>query len=486
MWKSAFVLLLFLLILLGNLLLVNDYATPVAGAEAAQIASALTAPQAVTLPQWVSGVIYTATPQPWKLFMVRIPGVLIFLLGLSVWFVLGTKLFGRSLAGMAVLACGSMIATPLIVKTATADSWLLSTLSVQLLLLMISVKRPHPGWKIAYWISAIIAAYTAMIPTLLWALAGGVVLQILQPFRGTTRKLFYWPGWLLLTTGGFLINLHAFHSADLLWVSYSNTSTKGWLLLIVGMTPWIGFLPAALAEMVVQLKKREEMAAFTAVWLLAAVASGTAVLLPVIAFMTGRQALRYFRNGYPWGAWVKTGVILQQILLFLITFFLLLDSAASFGPEGYRQAMIAGLWLWAPGLGILIGLFGNKPALAWGSLFCSGLLPVLFALTLYFPLVESQRLIPSRLPQQLNERGIRSIIASDLDKGRQDQLQICLFESGIDPYFSSGSDSALLPFPAVRIIPYDSTIVEEAYPALEPLQWWTIHNRRQFLVDELE
>ena len=484
MWKSILFLGTVLLLVAANLLLANDYATPFIGAEVAQLKGAVLDGQAFTMPQFLSKSVALGTREM-RFFLLRMPGVLFFASGMLAWFFLGTKLLGRSLAGFAALATGSMLAVPFLVKTATGDSWLLVSMSCQILFLMIALKSEKKIWRIGYWFCALVALTTAVVPTLLWAAAGGILVKVLHPGATKLRGLLYWPGWLLLAAAAFWSGIHALPSTEYLWVSYGSTPLSGWAVFwLIGLVPWLGFLPAAIAEMVTRLKRREEMAVFTAVWLGSALASGTAALIPAIAFLTSRQALRFFRKGYPWGTWVKTGFILQQIMLFLITFFYLLDSADTFGPGGFRQAMITGLMLWIPGLGILIGLFSQKPTLTWGSLLAAGLLPVFIGLSVYYPMIESRRNLPNRLTEQLEKGGISRLYVSAVNPERIDQLQLCLHNSGMTVLPTPANDAATQR-PAVLLAPISEPSPGDTVSQSGLLDWWTLDGRLQFQVETL-
>lgn len=480
MWKSSFVIFIVVTIALANMLLVNDYAMPVCGAETTLMADGQGRSSPASISQWLVWKTGALAPDGNMLFWMRLPGVILVTLLLLVWFVVGKKLLGRGLAGMATLAMSSMIATPMLAKTASGDGLLMVITALQMLFLMAALKQKRPVWKAGYWICAIVLLQTAFLPAILWALASGFILQFASPFRSQLKGLFYWLGWTSLAIGGFSIGLHTLPQDELLWISFSSTHLAGWVVFFfIGLVPWLGYLPAALAEMIAQVKKKEEMAIFTAVWLAGALASGTAALLPVIAFMAARQALRYFHVGYPRAAWVRTGFIIQQLILFLVAFFFLLQSTSAFGASGFRQAMFVALMLWAPGLGVLIGLFTRKLGLTWGSLLAGGLLPVLFGLILYVPLIESRRMLPNTLISVLKSTGISNLILIDTDAHRKNQLEIMIERTGITISQQTESPDSIPPQSAL-LRAFQASQPTPNHSQADTIDWWTSSGMKRF------
>lgn len=146
------------------------------------------------------------------------------------------------------------------------------------------------------------------------------------------------------------------------------------LISILGMLPWIAFLPAAIIDMTKKLKRKEELSILSSGWLLGAILSFSLGLQAIFALLIAKQIEAFFHPNYPYANWVKTFAALNIVAAFIGGIFLMLNGFYALEMEGFRLGMSIGAVYWIPAFLAVVGIFGKNNRLITGGAALSGLL----------------------------------------------------------------------------------------------------------------
>ncbi len=297
---------------------------------------------------------------------------------------LSRVLFGESRRNLQLAVFMSSLWLFFAFSQVSGDAWLLATLAAYGMTAVLYLKRGGRGVVLANILFLLWALWIAWLPAMLGSMAFWLVLRFFHPFGKRLSGLYSWLGWLLALGAvavGFLTYRPDFflmalpqngHWAEL---PSSLSAFAGWkemkpgvylLLQFLALLPWLGFLVAGLYEMVLNLRKREEMSLVAAALLAGGLFSFS--LLPQWAFalLIARQLEGYAKKNYPYENAVKGFAILQLVLSFALVFALVLLGTVS-GAGAYGNFALKGLLLWIPAVTGIIGLFMKRPVLYIGG-----------------------------------------------------------------------------------------------------------------------
>ena len=224
--------------------------------------------------------------QNWGLneFLLRLPGALILLISCTIFYFLSRRLFGSTALASFYVVLGSSLLVINSSKLAVADSFLFAVQLVSIPLLIRYLKQGKWQWQLGWWSCLIIGSLLAPLVMLIWGVAWWQYLRMLHP-NGQRLKEWYW---LFLWVAGVSIGWTKgwLDSTDeAYFLAYTNQSWLSFLgISMLGILPWLGFLPAALRELFFKLKKKEELALLTSAWLLIGLLSHSLIFQAALAF----------------------------------------------------------------------------------------------------------------------------------------------------------------------------------------------------------
>jgi hypothetical protein len=306
-----------------------------------------------------------------KLFWLRMSNVIVFLLLL-----LGVRIWGRKLFGVRqiVIFMVMMVSSYLLIsisKFAVADIPLCAFHTMSFFFLIIVLKQPKIKWQIVYGLFVMGSFFVQ--PTAAVVYGVGLLLymivfhpkgkQLLQPLVlgvwGFFALIFY-------SIGGFSWNL------DGILFSYRSSWGEFFSWQLLGLLPWLGFLPAALWDLFQKLRKKEEMAIILFGWLIFSILSHAIILEMCLLFLIARQVEGYFKPNYPHKNLVKTFAIFNLIFAFFALLTIMLGGYAVYASFGFRSTVVFAAMYWAFGTMAVIGLFGDSRRMTIGGMALSG------------------------------------------------------------------------------------------------------------------
>ena len=391
-------------LIIGNLIVMNDFNTVLNVVESDFLLkvqsliysnSNINESATILIPFWQSAGWYQF--MGFSEFNVRLLGIVILLLSFVGFYFFGKKIFGIKPTLVALLVAGSCFFPVNLIKFASGDTWLLGSHLMSLIFLLLYLKQPINKWKWSYWAFVIFGTLVHPLSSLVWNLGLWGYLQIVHPNGKRLSKLYLLPllGVLYLPLWFFgHINL------DLPYFFMGIGSGKeSWYfpILLFGILPWIGFLPAALWDMFQKLKKKEEMAIINLGWILFGIFSQSMVLFIGLAFIMGKQALAYFQKNYPYIRLVKAAALLNMIFTFCALIVIMMQGYLKLQTIGYRSLINVSAIYWMMGFIAVLGLFLRNNPMVTGGMAMSGILSALVFWLMVNPLLENQR----NLPQQV-------------------------------------------------------------------------------------
>lgn len=389
MWKGpTWFYLAALLLLLGNLFLMNDLTTVWSGAETEFIWSGIYADSDFALHRLLATL---GEPDGWSAFGLRLPGGLLFLLALALFYVLAAPFFGKPLSAWAVVVTASTLLIPNLSKFALADHWLFPIQLALTLLVIRYLKQPRWSWLLLVYLLGGLGFYLHSWSTVL-VLSGQVgLLMALHPRgRGLWRLLpLLLVGWGIVfwwsPPAGYFFGAHL---------------GQNLFYHFLGVAPFWGFVLAGLWETIRKVRRGEELAAIMVAWLVGGLLGQSALLQAVLGLLAARQMIAFFNENYPHRPIVRTGAILHLILAFFVAMGLMMLGFAEFGGAGFRAGLGFSVPYWALSFIAVIGLFGLRARmLLWSPVF-AGLLGTLTFWTQLNPFLEDRRDVPREILQR--------------------------------------------------------------------------------------
>lgn len=396
---------------LAQLLVGLDYITIWPGGEARLLAEQTTAFALSAPASWLLSLLPFKTSY-WLLWY-RLPGLLLSLGGIALFYRWGRALFGRETVVLTLLVAAASLFLPLLLKRALLDLWAFGPLLASYVALLRYYKEPTNQWRMASLLSGSLAILLGglqaiLVLILLWLLLLGLIkgpdrLALSQRLR---RPVIAWASMavavtLLAMSGPGLITWDSHFQYPTL--SLGHLSFVGWSL--VGMLPLIGFTLAGLRDLGYKVRRHEELSLLLMVGLLASFLAKSLLFPFLIAFLTAKQVQAYFRQpNYPWQNWVKTAMVLHLILVFIGVVLSLLGGYANFAANGFRAVLGCSAAYWMFSFLGVIGLYGERRDYVIGGMVLAGVVALLFFWVQVYPFLELQRNWPRRLVQQLEQQ----------------------------------------------------------------------------------
>ncbi len=324
-----------------------------------------------------------------NLFTIRVPGVLVLLLSCWGMFHFGKKIFGKQTITITLLTLISSFLIPLSGKFATADIWLFAAQTLSTIFLILYLKQPIFKWHIWHALAVLSGILIEPVSTIVFTLLLCVFFYFLHP-NGKVLKncwgfLLTIPIALGLYFGG--IFSYNFNSLPILNINYQSTSILNYFTaIIIGILPWFVFFPAALKNMIIRFRKREELAIITCGWLLASIFSFSLATQAILALLIAKQVIGYFDKNYPYENWVKTTSILHLGFALFAAIYWMIIWWEKYTGDGFRPAMWTSFLYWSGCLVAFLGLYGKNQKSIIVGLTMAGLLTSYLFWSQVFPL----------------------------------------------------------------------------------------------------
>lgn len=361
-----------LLLCLVNLLVTNDVAVIWNGPEA-----------------WRIWQMQSQEVEP-NLFLWRLPGVIIFILSLVLFWFLGQKIFGKRSTLMGIVVLGTSLLIPNLSKQVTWDSWLLLFHLTGLLGLLLYLKQPKRQWQLLFYVSLVPGIWLQPLSSLVTFALFSTALYFLHPQGKRLLKLFPWGALALIFAGWYVAGQIDWSTKGYLIASFRQPFHKNLLYQLAGLLPFMGFVLAGLWEVFQKVRKREEFSLILSLWLVSALVGQSLLFSAGLALLVGKQLDAYFIRQYPYRSIVKTGAILHALLAFFGITFLLMGGFYTFKGVGFRAALAFGALYWMPSFIAIIGLYGMNRRFVLGGTITSAALATLFFWLQLYPLVRNQ------------------------------------------------------------------------------------------------
>ena len=397
------------LVFVFNLLVLNDFLTVLAGAEAENIFQAqqnLKGNSAqlnpvFQLPRLLLDFNYSELG--FDLFPLRLPNVFLMILTFLGTFWWGKRLFGQSTIFLMLLIVASTFLIVTIAKFAAFDIWLLAFQVTSFLALVILLKSPGWKWRILFWVSTLGAILVDSQSALIFSFGMFLFLVLFHPNGKKMVQVFDVVFWIGVVVIAFF-NGGVISKGEGLYFHFSRLSLKDYFLFqTIAFLPWLAFLPASLLDTFQKMRKREEMAIILFSFLIFSVLSGGLVLQFAFALLVAKQIENYFKPNYPHANLVKIWGVINLGFSFLIVAILLLTGYESFSEIGFRSKMGTGAVFWAFSFLSIIGLFGKNRKMIVGSMALCGMLTMLLFWAQIAPLLENYRNFPKQLTKEVFE-----------------------------------------------------------------------------------
>jgi hypothetical protein len=372
-------------LLAGSLFWMNDITTLWSGSEAAMIAAAVEGGDG-----WLPQMILNGLWEEGR-FVLRLPGVGLFL-GLLVGLYFGMRpLFGQMTALLAVWLLGGSLVVPALAKVASGDIWAFVFQSLTLLTILRFFKQPTLWWRVLFYTAAALALWVHPLSSGVLILVVSTILYMRHP-QG--KQLLSLAPWILV-----LIGLPVFYflpfgnwGTSQFGFDYFNTNYFKYLgYNLLGILPFVGFVVAGLVETVQKARKGEELALINLSLLIAALAAQSMALQVVLALLAAKQLQAYFVANYPYKSYVRGVAVMQLIVAFCVIAFALMAGFYELRGVGFRSAISAGGVYWMASFLGVIGLYGMNRRLIWGSPLMGGLAATFLFWVQIYPVLETQR-----------------------------------------------------------------------------------------------
>lgn len=375
----------FLFLLLAfNLLAANDYTTLWSGAESFLAWRALHGAAGMSLHEQI--LAWPLADGALSSFWLRLPGGLLLLLALPLYYALARPLFGKQAVMYTLLLLAASLLAPNLAKLASGDSWSLVLQWLSFAALIRYLKQPKWSWQLLFYALFALAIWVQPLQALIFILGTATYLYIMHPQGKALWRLNPWAMGGLTAASLYAAQLVVFGQHAF----YFGFQTGPFLLAnLIGILPFLGFVLAGVWEYV---QRRGEELAILHLGALAFALIGHSMALPAVLAMIAAKPLRnYFDDRYPYRSLVQAGAVLQLVAAACLLIFAMITSFFEFGGLGFRAGLAAGGLYWMMSFIAVIGLVAVKQRyMIMGTLLSGLLFSTAFWLQVN-PLLESQR-----------------------------------------------------------------------------------------------
>ncbi len=477
---------LFLLILVaisaGSLLLMNEANTVLSPAETASILAAQAEVSDLgPLPARLLDWIYQWRGLDW--FNLRLPGILALVAAAIGWYAMARRLLGESTTVFSLIVLASTWLVINLAKFAVADTWLMTFQLLFFASTLRHLKQNDLLWKILFVLTAFGGFLIHPLAMLIysWVIVGG--LMVLHPQGKRLRNSLVLGTLIIVPTlvgglGGFGWSTINFQFA------YGQAGFGKFLLWqFIGILPWLGFLPAALWDLIQKLRRREELAVILSVFLLSAILSYGLILQMALILLIAKQVGLYFHPNYPYRPVVRTVAVLQVVITCLSLFLLMMGGAIEWRGIGFRSMMVWSVLYWGFSFMAVIGLFSISRRLIIGGITLSGALAVLLFWLQVNPLLENYRNSYRQLAERVAGSEITTpTVALPSALEGEPSLQLYLQAKGWQtvswPEKAASASAVLLTIepelPATSTFVLADTITPRPWPGTAPVKYYLL------------
>ncbi|MEM6964825.1 MAG: glycosyltransferase family 39 protein, partial [Bacteroidota bacterium] len=393
-------------------LIMNEYTTIFSGAESSFLSDVqvllgkaeTTSTAKALIPVWIDSLMYKSLG--FNEFGLRLPNVVVLLLTFLGFYFFGKKLFGQKATVVTLLVMASSFLPVNFAKVATGDVWLFSVQLMSFIFLIFFLKQPINKWKWGVWIFTVLGALVHPLSMLVWSLGLWGYLQFWHPKKRNLRQLMLLPLLLIIYVPLYFFGYISLAMPYFYMGIGSGNFSYYFVIALLGILPWFGFLPAALWDMIKKLKKKEEMAMINLGWILLAIFSQSLVIVAAFSFIIAKNLLSYFQKNYPYKRLVKGFTLVNMIFTFCVLTVGLLSGFLNFQGTGYRSLFGVSALYWMSCMASVLGLFMMNNGLVTGGMAFSGLIATWLFWLQVNPLVESQRNLPQQVFQSLSSKGV--------------------------------------------------------------------------------
>ncbi len=397
------------LLIVVNLLIANDYVTIWEGAEAnmlLNVQQSLDGSAEVSsngfsfLPEQVVKLVYSFVGL--NISQLRYISVIILLfsfIGIYHW---GRKIFGEEPVLISLVVLGGSFLMSSISKLVVADVWLFATQSLYLIFLVLYIKQPILKWLIGVVVMLILGLLVNLPMMLIWGLGLSLYFLLMHPNKTTTKNILLKGVLPVSLLGAMFYFTQGGGDNDAFVLAYGNISYWKFLLFsFLALLPWMGFLIAALLDVFMKMKSREELAIISLGWLIFGLASMSLVVQLLFAYLIAKHVLNFLKKPYPYDGLVKSVTLFILLLSFIGVTLMLIGGWQQLGAEGYPSALTVGALYWGFGFLGVMGLFLREKRFILGGFGMSVLLVTFAFWGKVYPLVEKFRDLPRQLSEEV-------------------------------------------------------------------------------------
>jgi len=402
------------LLILVNLLMANDYVTIWEGAEANMLLEAQgqvseevgeRGKSLSLLPDKILKLVYGMVGLNMaKLRYISVIILLLSFLGIYHW---GRKIFGEEPVLISLVVVGGSFLMSSITKLVVADVWLFAMQSLYLIFLILYIKQPILKWLLGVVVTFALGLLVNGPVLLIWGLGLSIWFLLLHPNKTNAKSIFFKTVLPLSLLGIIFYFTQGAWNNDAFILAYGNISFGKYLLFsLLAVLPWMGFLIAALVDIFMKIKKREELAIISMGWLIFGLAGMSLVLQLLFAYLIAKHVLNFLRHPYPYDGLVKSVTLFILLLSFIGVTLILIGGWQQLGAgaDGYTSALVVGALYWGFGFLGVMGLFLKEKRFILGGFGMSVLLVTFAFWGKAYPLVEKFRELPRQLSEEVNSQ----------------------------------------------------------------------------------
>jgi len=356
------------------------------------------------IPIWIESLMYKSLGV--NHFGLRLPNVLLLILTFVGFYFYGKKLFGKRSTLITLLVMGSSFLPVNFAKIASGDIWLFAMQLMNFIFLILYLKQPINKWKYGFWIFTVLGALVHPLSMFVWSLGLWVYLQLMHPRKSNLKGLVLLPLLLVIYVPLYFFGFVSFETNHFFMAIGSGNFKWYFVIILLGILPWFGFLPASLWDMIQKFRKKEEMAIINVGWILLAIFSQSLILIAAFSFIIAKNLESFFKRNYPYRRWVKGFCLVNMMITFIVLFSVLTGGFIQFQGTGYKSLLGLSAIYWMMSMVSVLGLWMMRNSWVTGGMAASGLMATWLFWLQVNPLVESQRNLPKQVYQQMKKMGV--------------------------------------------------------------------------------